>query len=166
MTLNDFYSEKLEGLLTLLEKGDSQRQDQFEQEFQRIEKIVKDNEVRIPYDEDIFIGIDRNYKTLKKSLTQIKDRFMNRNKITDKNELLEEKELEIEFLKSELEKYKPNNHKFEKVDNLYDNLLDELKQDPDEVNAKESSEVEESKETSNIYVSSNWNKYKWNLLSI
>jgi hypothetical protein len=29
--------------------------------------------VRIPYDEDIFIGIDKNYKTLKKTLAMIKD---------------------------------------------------------------------------------------------
>jgi hypothetical protein len=33
---------------------------------------VKDNEVRIPYDEEIFIGIDKNYKILKKILGKIK----------------------------------------------------------------------------------------------
>ena len=34
-------------------------EDQTEEELEKIEQIVKDNEVRIPYDEDIFIGIGK-----------------------------------------------------------------------------------------------------------
>ena len=98
MTLNDFYSEKLEGLLTLLEKGDSQKDEQFEQEVQKIEKIVKDNEVRIPYDEDIFIGIDKNYKILKKSLIQIKDKVLFKARATENLDPDNEKDMEIKYL--------------------------------------------------------------------
>ena len=76
MTLNDFYSSKLEALLSLLEKcNEATSSSEFQSELEKIEKVVKDNEVRIPYDEDIFIGIDRNYKILKKTLAQIKDKF-------------------------------------------------------------------------------------------
>lgn len=76
MTLNDFYSSKLEALLSLLEKcNEGTSSSEFQSELEKIEKVVKDNEVRIPYDEDIFIGIDKNYKILKKTLAQIKDKF-------------------------------------------------------------------------------------------
>lgn len=129
MTLNDFYSEKLEGLLTLLEKGDSQRGQQFEQEIQKIEKIVKDNEVRIPYDEDIFIGIDKNYKILKKSLIQIKDKVLFKSKPIESLDPENEKDMEIKFLREELEKYKAKavDTKIEKEDDSYSNFLEDLK---------------------------------------
>ena len=55
MTLNEFYSVKLEGVLKLIALiGD----DQKPVELEKLEKQIKDNEVRIPYDEDIFVGID------------------------------------------------------------------------------------------------------------
>jgi len=41
-------------------------------EIEGVEKRIKDNEVRIPYDEDIFVGIDQNYKIFKKILLQTK----------------------------------------------------------------------------------------------
>ena len=65
MTLNEFYSVKLEGVLKLIALiGD----DPQPVEFEKLEKQIKDNEVRIPYDEDIFVGIDQNYKIFKKIL--------------------------------------------------------------------------------------------------
>lgn len=76
MTLNDFYSFKLEALLKLMEKWEKPNsKSTLETEIEKIEQIVKDNEVRIPYDEEIFIGIDKNYKILKKILGRIKGRI-------------------------------------------------------------------------------------------
>lgn len=68
MTLNDFYSAKLEGLHKAMTSPGLPKE-----EIEAIEKTVKDNEVRIPYDEDIFVGIDKNYKILKKILNIVKD---------------------------------------------------------------------------------------------
>ena len=148
MTLNDFYSEKLEGLLTLLEKGDSQKDEQFEQEVQKIEKIVKDNEVRIPYDEDIFIGIDKNYKILKKSLIQIKDKVLFKVRATENLDPDNEKDMEIKYLRTELEKYKSkySEPKVEKEDDSYSNFLEDLKKDNDGNNSDIMKEIEEPKE--------------------
>eukprot|EP00343_Euplotes_focardii_P003506 CAMPEP_0205805034 /NCGR_PEP_ID=MMETSP0205-20121125/8127_1 /ASSEMBLY_ACC=CAM_ASM_000278 /TAXON_ID=36767 /ORGANISM="Euplotes focardii, Strain TN1" /LENGTH=151 /DNA_ID=CAMNT_0053075587 /DNA_START=384 /DNA_END=836 /DNA_ORIENTATION=- len=87
MTLNDFYAVKLESLLTLIEENG-----QSEEEIKKIEEIVKDNEVRIPYDEDIFVGIDKNYKILKKILNIAKER----------KETIKQKDKEIAKLKAEL----------------------------------------------------------------
>jgi len=92
MTLNDFYAVKLESLLTLIEENG-----QSEEEIKKIEEIVKDNEVRIPYDEDIFVGIDKNYKILKKILNIAKER----------KETIKQKDKEIAKLKAELAKFKP-----------------------------------------------------------
>ena len=72
MTLNDFYAVKLEKIFSYLHLV-LQQTHVTEDETKEIEKIVKDNEVWIPYDEDIFIGIDKNYKTLKKILNEIKE---------------------------------------------------------------------------------------------
>lgn len=66
MTLNDFYSVKLDGihkLISFIASGDYQNG-----EIEKLEKQIKDNEVRIPYDEEIFVGIDQNYKIFKKIL--------------------------------------------------------------------------------------------------
>lgn len=91
MTLNDFYATKLESLFKLIDNMDAVNAKGNSAEIEKIEKIgktkfissyhihcqslhfniVKDNEVRIPYDEDIFIGIDKNYKILKKILNKI-----------------------------------------------------------------------------------------------
>lgn len=75
MTLNDFYASKLEGVLTLMDLwAKPNRPEDFDAQVNNIEKTVKDNEVRIPYDEEIFIGIDKNYKTLKRILEKIKEK--------------------------------------------------------------------------------------------
>ena len=82
MTLNDFYASKLDGVLTLMNSASSNDPPQdFDKQLEAIEKVVKDNEVRIPYDEDIFIGIDKNYKILKKILERIKDKYKSDKKI-------------------------------------------------------------------------------------
>mmetsp|Transcript_38120 Transcript_38120/g.37629 ORF Transcript_38120/g.37629 Transcript_38120/m.37629 type:complete len:106 (+) Transcript_38120:687-1004(+) len=91
MTLNDFYSSKLENLHTLLTN-----ELLTSEETEKIDQIVKDNEVRIPYDEDIFVGIDKNYKVLKKVLNIVKE----------KNTQIKEKDAEILRLREELEKLK------------------------------------------------------------
>ncbi len=70
MTLNEFYSAKLEGILQLITFIASK--DLENSEIEGVEKRIKDNEVRIPYDEDIFVGIDQNYKIFKKILLQTK----------------------------------------------------------------------------------------------
>lgn len=118
MTLNDFYSTKLEGLLSLLELSKTYTTpESLGREMEKIEKIVKDNEVRIPYDEDIFIGIDKNYKILKKTLVQVKEKCLqsvqpkeepqsNGEKEKEHAKILAEKEIEIQRLKVELAQYK------------------------------------------------------------
>lgn len=70
MTLNEFYSVKLEGVLKLIALIGDESQPV---ELEKLEKQIKDNEVRIPYDEDIFVGIDQNYKIFKKILLQVKE---------------------------------------------------------------------------------------------
>ena len=70
MTLNEFYSVKLEGVLKLIALIGDESQPA---ELEKLEKQIKDNEVRIPYDEDIFVGIDQNYKIFKKILLQVKE---------------------------------------------------------------------------------------------
>lgn len=72
MTLNEFYSVKLEHVHKFLSLIKLPKEESSEV-LEKIEKIVKDNEVRIPYDEDIFIGIDKNYKTLKRILVTLKE---------------------------------------------------------------------------------------------
>ena len=72
MTLNEFYSVKLEHVHKFISLIKSPTKETPEN-IDRIEKVVKDNEVRIPYDEDIFIGIDKNYKTLKRILVTVKE---------------------------------------------------------------------------------------------
>lgn len=92
MTLNEFYSVKLEAILSFVTLI---KQEQFDKldEVLAIEKTVKDNEVWIPYDEEIFVGIDRNYKTLKKISTCMKEVF------TESNWLKEEVNYKEELAK-------------------------------------------------------------------
>jgi len=104
MTLNDFYSYKLEALLKLLEKySDNEAKINLEEEFEKIEQVVKDNEVRIPYDEEIFIGIDKNYKILKKVLNQIRSKFVPADvEESEKDKIIKEKNEEIMRLQQQL----------------------------------------------------------------
>jgi len=104
MTLNDFYSYKLEALLKLLEKySDNEAKINLEEEFEKIEQVVKDNEVRIPYDEEIFIGIDKNYKILKKVLNQIRSKFVPADvEESEKDKIIKEKNEEIMKLQQQL----------------------------------------------------------------
>ena len=75
MTLNDFYSTKLDSLHQVIYHSETLKLEVKKQELEKTEKVIKDNEVRIPYDEEIFIGIDKNYKILKKTLNVIKERW-------------------------------------------------------------------------------------------
>lgn len=70
MTLNEFYKTKLDNLLQYLQAsmGEVLMSDE---ELKDTERRIKDNEVKIPYDEEIFVGIDKNYKTLKKCLANV-----------------------------------------------------------------------------------------------
>lgn len=99
MTLNEFYAVKLENMMKLLKVVDGVEQ-ATEEQVTSIEATIKDNEVRIPYDEDIFIGIDKNYKTLKKTLECIK---CIRDKSKKRNFEIEETEAQMRLLKEGFE---------------------------------------------------------------
>jgi hypothetical protein len=89
MTLNEFYQVKLDNVhkLVLCVKSPEK---ESQEHVEKIEKIVKDNEVRIPYDEDIFIGIDKNYKTLKRILVTVKEIYNQKFDYLSSNEVLVE----------------------------------------------------------------------------
>ena len=107
MTLNEFYSYKLDGVLSLIDTCvlQSAKAD-FESQISAIEQVVKDNEVKIPYDEDIFLGIDKNYKILKKVFDRIKSEYTPKSEKPDQSEIISQKDAEIESLKKQLEELK------------------------------------------------------------
>ena len=96
MTLNEFYSTKLESILKyVVEKPEGEERD-------KLESLIKDNEVKIPYDEDIFIGIDKNYKIIKKVLNAVKE---SQKEVVSETEsmanTIKEKDLQMKKVKSE-----------------------------------------------------------------
>ena len=60
MTLNNFYDGKLSAVFSFLRK---------EKDYAEAVKQINENEIRIPYDEEIFTGIDTNYKKCKEILS-------------------------------------------------------------------------------------------------
>ena len=106
MTLNEFYSVKLENVHKFI-SFIKLPQEESPELLEKIERIVKDNEVRIPYDEDIFIGIDKNYKTLKRILVTLKEVYSAKFETLTKNdEMLSSLNAKIECMNKEMKDQK------------------------------------------------------------